>query len=154
MTDFAALNLAAKSEGVTYDLELLHPVTDEPTGLFVKLISDQTDVVRKARADQANEMLKKTFEQQRRAKDAKAPTVDDIDRRTAKLLATATVGWFEKVPGKPGEADKIVDGLPFGDSRLLFTPAEAERIYASAGYEWMRKQVDDAVGDLTNFTKG
>lgn len=153
--NFADLNTATKSEGVVFDLELLHPQTEEPTGLFVKLVSNQTEEYRRTQVELTNDVLKRSFEAQRKGKGAKPPTVDEGERRTVKLLVTATVGWYElQRSDKPGVADKMIEGLPFGDERLMFSKDEAERIFGNPGYEWVRNQVDAAVGDLANFMKG
>lgn len=150
MIDLAKLNAAEASEA-TFDLELRHPVTEEPTGLFISLVGLHSAEVRRVKDAQVNDILRRNFEAQRKAKDAKAPTVEEGQKRTSKLLASATVGWFTKEPGKRGEPDKVTQGLPFDGTRIEFSKAEAERIYDHPGFEWLRAQVDEAVGDLANF---
>jgi hypothetical protein len=151
MIDLAKLNTASE---LAFDLELLSPKDDEPTGLFIQLIGMQSAPVRAAVRDNTNDILKRNFEAQRKAT-VKAPTADEADRRGAKILAAATVGWYSKEPSvKPGEPDKIEQGLPFGETRLAFSTAEAEKLYANPGFDWLRAQVDRAVGEVANFLPG
>lgn len=145
MINLATLNAAEAAENV-FDLELLNPVTDKPTGLFIKLVGFHSDAVQKVVNEQRNDGLKRSFEATRKGKPLTA-TVEEIDRNTARTLAAATVGWFTK------EGDKIEDGLPFGKSRLVFSTEEAERLYLQPGFDWLAKQVDKAISDLANFIR-
>jgi hypothetical protein len=94
--DLANLDVVAATEGVVYDLELLHPVSEEPLSLFIQIKGTYSAEFRKASRDQTNELLLRDFESRRNAKKAKPPTVEDGDRRSTKLLAANTVGWFQR----------------------------------------------------------
>lgn len=138
-------------DDVTFDVELEHPVKGA-TGLVIQVIGLHSEKVRSLRDRQANEMLKQNFAAQRSAKNA--PTVEVATKRNATLLAAATVGWFSKEGGdKPGQKPKITQGLPWGETRLQFSEEEAVKLYSDPAYEWLTKQVDDAVGELANFMK-
>lgn len=151
--NLSQLDAAAASETV-FDLELLHPTNDEPLGLFVQIVGVYSKDFQTAKRAQANELLKKDFETKRGGKNAKPPTTEDVERRSAKLLASATRGWFSvERATKNGEKDKIEQGMPFGDTRLMFSLDEAERLYGNPGYEWLSNQVDKAVGALENFLR-
>jgi hypothetical protein len=107
----------------------------------------QSSEVRKLLASRRNDALKKNFEAQRGEEPAPT-TVDELDQATAEILAAATIGWFEK-KGKGTEP-----GLPFGDTRLMFSREEALKLYLNPGYKWLADQVDKAVYDVGNFIKG
>jgi hypothetical protein len=152
VTNLASLDLAEASE-VVFDLELTNPANDEPLGIFVQLIGLQSDAVRGAIRKNTNEILKRDFEAQRKG-GAKPPTAEDGERRGAETLAAGTVGWFTKEPDpKPGAPDKIEQGLPFGDARILFSTSEAIKLYANPGYAWLRAQVDKGIGETSNFLR-
>lgn len=149
--NLASLKAATASE-VVFDLELLHPTTDEPIGLFIQIIGSNSAPVRKLRDEQVNEMLKADFEKQRGK--GKPPTVDGAVKKNAKLIARATVGWYEIDLSIPvGQKPKKVDGMPFGDTRIEFSEDAAIQLYTDPEYEWLYSQVDKAVGDLSNFMK-
>lgn len=151
--NLANLDLAEAGE-VIFDLEILHPKTDEPTGMFVQIVGMHSEAVRDIVRRNTNEILKRDFEAQRKG-GSKPPTMEESDRRGADVLAAGTVGWFTKeISTKPGEADKIVQGLPFGETRLQFSRSEAVKLYTNPGYEWLRKQVDKGIGDAGNFLPG
>jgi hypothetical protein len=143
MLDLATLNTSDACE-VVHELELRHPVTDEPLGLFISHKGMNAAAVQKVARTQGNEILRKQFASQRKGKE-ETPTIEEGSKRTAKLLAVATTGWFAM------EGGKRVEGLPFGKDRLMFSPDEAERLYDNPGYRWLRDQLDEAVGDLGNF---
>lgn len=148
--NLADLNATKPSE-LTFDLELLHPVTDEPLGLFIQVVGSSSERVRKLRDEQVNELLKADFEKQRNK--GKAPTIDVAVKKNAKLSARATVGWYEQQPVTVGEKPKKIDGLPFGDTRIEFSEDAAIQLYSDPAYDWLYQQVDKAVGDLSNFMK-
>lgn len=147
--NLADLNAATASE-TTFDLELKHPTTDAPLGMFVQIIGSQSEKVRSVSNRQSNALIKDNFAAQRGGK-APSITVETSQKRQAELAAAATVGWYSQEPAKAGEKPKREDGLPFGDKRLTFSEDEAVRLYSDPAYQWLVKQVDDAVGDLANF---
>lgn len=144
--DLSTLNAADASE-TTFDLELKHPVTNEPLGLFISHKGMQSRAVLDVSRRQGNELLRKSFKARRGGKDEEAPTIEEGGKRAAKLLAAATVGWFEMKDGKK------IEGFDFGGDRLSFSPAEAERLYDNPGFAWLRLQLDESVGDLGNFIR-
>jgi hypothetical protein len=152
--NLANLDVVAATEGVVYDLELLHPVSEEPLSLFIQIKGTYSAEFRKISKDQTNELLLRDFESRRNAKKAKAPTAEDSDRRSTKLLAANTVGWFQRHAATIGADARDEPGLPFGETRLMFSVAEAEKLYAAPGYDWLAKQVDKAMGELAHFMKG
>lgn len=153
MNNLANLDTAAASE-IVYDLELKHPTTEEPLGLFIQIVGVHAREVKRVSDRQINEVLLNNYKADRGAKDAVVPTVQQGERRGAALLAAATRGWFSREPGKKaGDPDIDTPGLPFGETRLMFSPEEAEKLYENTGYLWLRKQVDAGVGDLGNFIK-
>lgn len=147
--NLADLNAATASETI-FDLELKHPTTDAPLGLFIQIIGSQSEKVRAISNRQSNAIIKDNFKAQRGGKEP-AITVETSQKRSAELAAAATVGWYAQEPAKPGEKPKREDGLPFGEKRLMFSEEEAVRLYSDPAYAWLAKQVDDAVGDLANF---
>ena len=147
--NLADLNAAAASETI-FDLELKHPTTDAPLGLFIQVLGSQSDRVRAVANKQSNALINESFTAQRRGKNAPI-TVETSQLRAAELAAAATVGWYEQQPAKAGEKPKREEGLPFGEKRLMFSEEEAVRLYSDPAYSWLAKQVDEAVGDLSNF---
>jgi hypothetical protein len=147
--NLAELNTATVDD-VTFDVELEHPVKG-PTGLVIQVIGSHSEKVRALRNRQTNELISQNFEASRTKKSTL--TVETGTKRNAKLLAAATVGWFERSEAAVGAKPKIEPGLPFGDGRLMFSTEEAEKLYADPGFEWLTKQVDEAVSELSNFMR-
>ena len=148
--NLADLSTATVDEA-TFDVELVHPVKG-PTDLVIQVIGLHAAKVRSLRDAQANDMLRQNFEAQRKGKSVPL-TVEAGAKRNAKLLAAATVGWFSREEAKAAAKPKIEQGMPFGETRLLFSVEEAERLYSDPAYDWLTAQVDEAVGELANFMK-
>lgn len=152
--DLNALDVATPSEK-PFDLEILDPFTDKPTGLFIQVLGEGSTVYREFNRRASNEAIKRNFELQRKAKDIKAPTVEEMEGRASKLLAACTVGWFTKTPGeKIDDPAKIEKAIKVDGQVLEFSPEHAERIYDDPRFIKIREQVDKAITDLGNFTKG
>lgn len=145
--DLARLNTVEACETV-HELELLDPIDNEPTGLFIAHKGrDARDVLAVSRK-QGNAMLARDFKAQRGGK-AEAPiTIEEGTATTVEIAVAASVGWFTM------EGGKKVDGLPFGETRMMFSPEAARELYANPGFAWVLRQLNDAAGDLGNFRSG
>lgn len=150
MFDLADLNTGTEA---TYALELLHPVTKEPTGLFIEHMSINAPAVQQVARKQSNQVLLKDFQEKRGAKDATPITVEEAERRGVTLLVTASTNWYTIDRDKAGNLDPSTkkDGFPFGKTRLLFSTDEATKLYSDPGYAWARDQLDKSIGDVGNF---
>lgn len=133
--DLGTLN-ATTAGNKGYELELLHPVSKKPLGIFITVLGKDSTAFREHTRDRVNERLRKNFEAQRKGKDQPVPTVEQGEKETAELLAAVTVSW----------RNVTLDG-----EALDCTPANAKRLYLAPGLSWIREQVDEAVADLGNF---
>lgn len=136
--DLAALSPKKKSEE-GFEFELLHPVTNEGVGVFITVAGSESDRFRNYVRKQGNEKLRTRFQNQRKGKDAVAPTIEGVEEETIGLLAECTLSW------RTGD-DPVVkhDGKP-----LECNLANAAFIYREL--RWIRDQADEAIGDLGNF---
>lgn len=133
---------------VTHELELRHPVTNEPLGMFIEHRGADSAEVLAITRRQTNELLKRSFVAQRKGKEDEAETVESLTDRGTRVLVAATVAWFER-----DAKGKRIEGFGFGEGRMTFTPENAADLYSRPGFVWLRRQLDDAVGDLGNFIK-
>lgn len=150
--NLAELNTAEACDA-TFDLELKHPVSKELTGLIIRHKGVNAREVQAVSRKAVNQLIARNFKAQRKGEDDNTPTVEEGERRAAKILVAATVGWFEITRNAKGEVTKTTEGFPFGKERLLFTPEAAEKLYSDLGFDWLREQLDASVGDLGNFMK-
>jgi hypothetical protein len=141
----------AKVDDVTFDVAIEHPVKG-PTPIVIQVIGLHSEKVRALRDQMANASLKENFEAQRKGKPPKV-TVAEATNRNASLLAAATVGWFTQEDQGVGKKPLIEQGVPWNGGRLQFSEEEAAKLYSDPAYDWLTKQVDDAVGELANFMK-
>lgn len=141
MFDLSTLNTATEA---TFDLELTHPNTLEPLGLFITHKCVTAPDVQAFTRRRINEDLRKEFKARRTNKE-EAPTVEEGVKRSAELLAAATTAWWTMEKGKR------VEGFKFGSECKTFTPDAAEQLYSDPGFRWLRDQLDESVGDVGRF---
>lgn len=132
----------------THELELKHPVTNEPLGMFIEHRGSDSAEVMAITRRQTNELLRRSFTAQRKGKDDEPETIESLTDRGTRVLVAATVAWFQR-----DSKGKRVEGFEFGEGRMAFTPEAAADLYSRPGFTWLRRQLDEAVGDLGNFIK-
>jgi hypothetical protein len=135
---------ATNDEGITMDLnnldvvklanegavlELLHPgtgevLTDEkgkePKAWFLRMLGSDSDIYRNT--------IKRRFERNQNKKNSKID-LDEVQVRTAELLAKCTVDCYIIENGKPIECSQ----------------SEMTRVYLK--YPWLREQAEEAMAD-------
>lgn len=140
--DLAAYDAATPcDEGA--EVELLHPVTGAPIGVFVTVLGKYSKVFIDHTRRNSNEYLRKAQMLKRRGKEEETPTVEKFEEKSIDLLVACTTGW------RTGDKPMIV----FEGKELPFSPANAALIYGSPKLSWIRTQVDEAIADLGNFMK-
>lgn len=133
--DLSKLNTkSACDKGV--DVELHHPSTNVPLGMFITIIGKDSQEFRDFTREKTNTRLRKDSDAQRRGKNPEIRTVEGIEAENIELLVTCTKGWrgIEK------------DGV-----ELPFSVQNAIMIYKE--YPWIYSQINDAIGDYDNFLK-
>jgi hypothetical protein len=134
--DLSSLDIiAAADKG--FELELLHPATKAPLGVFVSLVGKDSTVFREHIRRNGNDRLRKQALQQRRGKDVDVPTYEKIEAEAIELLAVCTTGWRN---------------VEYRGVTLPFSQVNAAVIYRDL--PWIREQVDEAIGDIENFMPG
>lgn len=131
--DLSSLDTAAAcAKG--FELELVHPITKEPLGSFITVVGKDSPTFDSFVKRQSNERLRKQFQNNRRGKDAEAPTVEQIESDAISLLAACTTAFRN---------------VSYKGSILTFSEDNARLLYTEQ--KWVRAQVDEAVGDVELF---
>lgn len=138
--DLASLSAKDASEK-GYELELRHPVSREPLGVFITIVGAESETARNYLRKKANAKLRQEFENQRKGRDEEPPTVEQAEAEAVSLLAACTTGW------RTGDASTVTHG----GKALEFNESNARFLY---GERWIRSQVDVAWSDLGNFMPG
>jgi hypothetical protein len=131
--DLSSLDTAQACEK-GFELELKHPITNEPLGSFISVVGKDSKTFEDFVRRQSNDRLRRNFQLQRRGKDAEALTIEQIEADAISLLVACTTG-FRNVTYKGNALD-----FSEANARLLYTEQK-----------WVRAQVDEAVGDIENF---
>lgn len=136
--DLSSLDVTNKSDAGV-EIELTHPVTNKPLGIFVTVRGKESSVFREHIRDKTNANVRRNAMAQRRGKDIEMPTAEQMERDATDLLILCTVGW------RSGEGPTITfEGQP-----LEFTVPNARLIYERL--TWVRSQVDEAIGSFELF---
>lgn len=109
------------------EVEIVHPVKGK-VATFTVLSRDSEVMQKAALAVSARRMTK--LQHSRRFQ----VNPEEIAEESVELLVKATVAWTWEA-----------------GYDLEFTPANVRRCYADPGFSWIRKQVDEAMGDSELF---
>lgn len=123
------------------EIQLTHPISNVPIGLFVTVLGKHSDVFREHIRNSQNERLRAQANATRRGKEVPTPTAEEAETRAVELMVLCTTGW--RSDDKPTWTYK--------GEELEFTIQNAIRVYTEM--LWIREQVDTAIGDLENFIK-
>lgn len=121
-----------------YEMELLHPATAAPLGVFISVVGRDSTVFRRYIRDKANERLRMQATSRARIKN-EVTTVEQAEAEVVDLIAACTTGW------RTGDVPSITRN----GNALEFSPANARVLYQQE--TWIREQADEAIGDLNNF---
>ena len=130
--DLASLDTIAACNK-PFDVEIVHPVTQEKTGVVFQVVGKDSDVYRAKIKAIANENMTREAMLSRRGK-TDIPNIDKLEAKNIDALVAATVGW----------SNAELDGAP-----IEFSPANARTIYTRILP--VREQVLEAINDLENF---
>ena len=131
--DLATLDTtAACNKGA--EIELKHPVTNAPLGVFITVLGRDSDTFKDYIRHSINDQIRKEAIAKKRGRDMEVQTLEMREADTIELLTVCTVGWKNVV---------------MGGNELPFNVANAKRVYSDR--PWIRQQVNEAIGDLENF---
>jgi hypothetical protein len=108
------------------EIELKHPVTNEPLAMFIKFVEDS-----------ANEDRRRAFKETRRGRQPEPKLFSEDKANSIELLVACTVGFRD---------------IQYKGKVLEFSPANATMLYGEL--KWVKEQVDAAISDLENFMPG
>lgn len=136
--DLASLDTVAACDAGT-EIELLHPTTGDPLGIFISVLGRDSQVFKEYTRQSINTRLRKEAINRKRGRDPEVATVEAAEEDSLGALIACTRGW------RTGDEKTI----QFKGEQLAFTPANASLIYRSL--PWIKHQVDEGIGDLANF---
>lgn len=141
MLDLASLDTAEASDKGAR-VELNHPTTNMPLGMFVTILGKHSQVFREIVRERVNKRVRDEANATRRNKQPDNYTAEQVEREAIELLVACTISW-DSGEGKPF--------LFFKGEELPYTMQNAITVYSEM--IWIREQVDNAIGDLENFIK-
>lgn len=129
------LKLSEQNMADTHRFELLHPITDEETGVFIIVVSSENDKVKKFANSQFVKLQKEEL-QNARSRKQKVKTLDELEQERTESALCRIVGW-ENVEWKGKE-------LPFTteNARMLLDECK-----------WIAKQILEHSDDMGKFLK-
>lgn len=133
--DLASLDtVKASNDGA--EIEIRHPLTNAPLGMFVTVVGKDGDIFRQFQREKFNELLRAEAHAKARGKQTPPKSAEDYEDDMLTMLVRCTKGW----------RNVIYDKEP-----LDFTAENVRMVYKKA--PWFRDQINEAVGDLANFMK-
>lgn len=138
--DLASLDTVAACDAGA-EIELLHPTTQAPLGIFILVLGRDSQVFKNYTRQTINARLRKEALNKRRGRESEVTTVELAEEDNIAALVACTRAW------RTGE-DPVIT---FRGSDLPFSPENAALIYNAL--PWLKRQVDEGIGDLENFLK-
>ncbi len=148
--DIATLDTGAASDAGA-EIELLHPTTSTPLGIFISVLGKDSAIFRDHVKEQVNARIRKEALAQRRGKPLDPSTAEEAEEKAIELLVLCTLGWRSSTKDAKGLIVTDEPTITMGGEKLAFNVANAKRVYTQS--IWIRRQVDEAIGDLENFIK-
>ncbi len=129
-------SLAIDSEK-PFEIVLRNPQTNQPlrdaegTAAYVTVFGQDSAAAQKAKRDATQNALSRRNRQM---------NATELEAQNIEFLTAVTTGWH--LVNFDGE---VVD--------FPFSPANARKLYGTASFNWIKEQIDEAVGDRSNFLK-
>lgn len=146
--DLASLDTSAASNAGA-ELELRHPTTRKPIGIFVGLLGKHGEVFRELVRERQNGAIKKRAAAERMGVEPDLPTAEEIEAEALDLLVACSTGWRTVTKDAKGEIVSDTPTLTFEGKALPFSVPNARLVYSRI--LWIRQQVDEGVGNLELF---
>lgn len=132
----ALVNLSAAE---TAEIELQHPKTNVPLGIFITLYGKDSPKFKEVQRKQLNRRLELS---QKSRNNKMTMTAEELEKEQFDLLVACTKSW------RTGDRQQV----EFGENEWLdCTPDNARKIYEATG--WLKEQVDQEIGDRSSFLK-
>lgn len=123
------------------EIELVHPVTRAPLGIFWGVLGRDSTAVQEHTRARYDADMRKAAQARKRGKDVDLLTQEQQVERGIELLVAASTHW------RTGSEAT----LKFEGEKLAFSKANATRVLQRM--KWIRDQIDEAAADLENFMK-
>lgn len=137
----AALSPKATAEAGV-EIEVLHPKTNLPLSprIYVTVCGADSDTCKKIQRKQLNRRLERS---QRSRNNKNSMTAEELETESLEVLVACTKSW------RTGDRPEIE--MAAGEW-LPCTPDNVRRVYDEL--PWMKEQLDQEIGDRSNFLRG
>jgi len=138
--DLASLDTVAACDAGA-ELELRHPTTDAPLDIWISILGRDSQAFKEYTRQSINTRLRKEAMSRKRGRDPEVATVEAAEEDSTAALVACSTGW------RTGDARTLL----FKGEELAFTAQNALLVYNAL--PWIKRQVDEGIGDLANFLK-
>lgn len=146
--DLADLDTAAASDKGA-EIELMHPTKQTPLGIFITVLGKDSQVFKDQVKSDINAAVRKEAFAKKRGKTIEPMTAEEAEQKAIDLLVLCTLGWRSETKDEKGTVVANEPTITLAGEKLTFSIVNAKRVYAD--FTWIRRQIDDAIGDLENF---
>ena len=150
------LDIATPSDNGT-EIELLHPTSGEPTGIFFSIVGKHSEKYAQQKREIDKEQLEAVKKLTDKEKFARMLDAEDSKARAVRLLAACMTGWRTEEYGFDKLGEQAVKGdvktLNFDGKDHPFTLTAAQQVLSSRKWSWVYAQVDSAVHNDSLFMK-
>ena len=143
--------IAASNKGA--EIELLHPATQEKLGIFWSGIGRDSDAFKDMMREDIDTTNRRNAQLRARGKQIPPKTFDEQEDEAINLLVVCSTGWRTVVKDDRGKIVEAESGpfLIMRGEKLEFNVPNAKRVLREM--PWIRRQIDEAIGDMELFMK-
>src|SRR6476469_2358825 len=129
--DLATLDTATASDAGAR-IDIVHPVTKTPLGLFVTVLGKHSNTFRELVRERINKRIKEESLAARRGKPLEPRSAEEVEREAIEMLIACTTGWGTDIYEGEGKERHVKETKPtilFSGERYEFNAQNAALIY-------------------------
>lgn len=131
------------------EIELLSPVDQKSTGIFISILGKDSKVCQDYNRDQMDEYLRKAHRAKKRGKEDELQTIAKLEKVNISQSVNCMTEWRQTKDVGSRKMDNSKPTITFGKEELEFNQANARKLLERL--PWIALQIDDSREDLSLF---
>lgn len=139
--NLASINTSAAADrGIV--AKILHPTTSAPLGLEITVLGSDSREFKRLQREQQNRRLKNQAKNRGKLK----MTAEELEEESLSTICALVISWRQK-----NDDGTWKDTLTINDQEMACNDDNKRRLFSDLGFNWLREQVDEEIGDRDSF---
>lgn len=141
--DLASINTgAAADRGATVNIQ--HPISGAALGIEITVLGSDSREFKRLQREQQNRRLKNQAKNRGKLK----LTAEELEEESLATICALVIAWRQK-----NDDGSWKNTLTINGQELECNDDNKRRIFSDLGFNWLREQVDEEIGDRDSFLK-